>query len=56
MPGKYKLRGSGCSTADSAVASDTRGPGFESDHQPTFIEHNYCLLFVEKTKINKKRP
>ena len=40
-----------------AVASNTRGPGFESRHRQNFI--NQSQLYnrdTEKTKIKKKRP
>ena len=29
---KFDIRGSGCGADDSTVASDSRGPGFESRH------------------------
>ena len=44
--------GSGCGTIDKAVDSDTKGPGFESNHRQLLL-NNY-LLFLEKTKIKKK--
>ena len=50
---------SGCGSVGRAVASDTRGPQFESSHRQknylyrTFV---YCQLCFEKTKIEKKRP
>ena len=37
-----KLRGSGCGSVGRAVASDTRGPWFESSHQQNLL--NICLL------------
>ena len=37
---KGRFEGRGCDTVDSAVASDTRGPGFESSHWQLF-EHIY---------------
>ena len=43
------------SKVDSAVASDTRGPGFESSHRWILNNYQPYLLLVEKTKI-KKRP
>ena len=46
--------GSGCGTVGSTVTSNTRGPRFESSHRQLLL-NNY-LLFVEKTKINKKGP
>ena len=45
--------GCGCGTVCSAVASDNRGPGFESSHRQLLL-NNYYKLFVEKTKINEK--
>ena len=48
--------GSGDGSVGKAVASDTRGPQFESQHRKVFIE--YCLLStvncIEKMKIKKK--
>ena len=38
-------RGSGCGTADSAVASDDRGPGFDSSHRQLLF-NIYLLLTV----------
>ena len=41
----YFFRGSGCGSVGRAVASDTRGPRFESSHQQKFINIlNICLL------------
>ena len=53
-----KNRCSGCGSVGRAVASDTRGPQFESSLRQTFIYIlNICLLStIEKTKIKKKRP
>ena len=51
--------GSGCGSVGRAVASDTRGPRFESSHQQKFIYKLnicYCQLCIEKTTIQKKRP
>ena len=39
-----------------AVASDTRGPWFESSHQQDFIMNINAVNFIEKTKIKKQRP
>ena len=44
--------GSGCGAVDRAVASNTRGPGFESSHRQLLL-NNY-LLFIEKTKNKEK--
>ena len=35
------------------VASDTRGPGFETSHQSNYL---WYLFTVKKTKIKFKRP
>ena len=52
------LLGSGCGSVGRAVASDTRGPQFESSHRRTFIKNIYLPIVncTEKTKIKKKRP
>ena len=50
--------GSGCGSVGRAVASNARGPRFESSHWQPFIS-DICLFTVnciEKTKINEKRP
>ena len=44
-------RGSGCGSAGRAVASNSRGPRFESSFRQTFTVN--C---IEKTKIKKNRP
>ena len=50
--------GSGCGSVGRAVASDTRGPWFESSHRQKFIYRTfvYCQLCIEKTKNKKNRP
>ena len=48
----YKL-GSGCGSVGRAVASNTRGPWFESLY---YMEHLFTVICIEKTKIKKKRP
>ena len=50
--------GSGCGSVGRAVASNTRGPRFESSHWQTFISeiHFYIVNCIEKTKIKEKRP
>ena len=45
--------GSGCGSVGRAVASDTRGPRFESSHWQTGIPDIY-LRNVEKTTIKRK--
>ena len=48
--------GGGCGTVGRAVASNTRGPRFESSHwQTLYIEHVSTVNCIEKTKIKKKR-
>ena len=55
-----KDMGSGCGSVGRAVASNTRGPQFESSHPQKFIYIlNICLLstvFWKDEKIKKKRP
>ena len=41
-------------TVDSAVASDTRGPGFESSHRRLLL-NNYLLLTVCRKDENKEK-
>ena len=51
-------QGSGCDSVGRAVASDTRGPRFESSHRQIYYlywTYIYCQLCIEKTKI-KTRP
>ena len=51
-----KQQGSGCDSVGRAVASNTRGPRFESSHQQ-FILRTYLLLTVKKRgQIKKKSP
>ena len=48
-------RGSGCGSVGRAVASDTRGPRFESSHRQKFIFIlNICLLSTEYWKDENK--
>ena len=47
------LQGSGNGTIDSSVASNVKGPGFESSHRQLLL-HN-ILLFVENTKIKRTK-
>ena len=47
--------GSGCGSVGRAVASDTRGPWFESNH-PQTLYYLYTVNCIEKIKIKKKRP
>ena len=52
--------GSGCDSVGRAVASDTRGPRFESSHRQKIIFLYYTFVYrqlcIENTKIKKKRP
>ena len=45
-------------TVGRVVASDTRGPRFESCHRPTFILDIdlFTINCIEKTEMKKKRP
>ena len=45
--------GSGCGTVGRAVASEIRGPGFESSHRQLLL-NIYLMLNVEKTKNKEK--
>ena len=63
FPSKLKLKlkqkhlffGSGCGSVGRAVASDTRGPQFESSHQQKFIyKWNICLLSTVYWKDENK--
>ena len=46
--------GSGCGSVGRGVASDTRGPRFESSHGETYIQTIFYSF--EKTKTKKKSP
>ena len=46
--------GSGCGTVGRAVASNTRGPGFESSHRQLLL-NNYLLLTVCRKDENKEK-
>ena len=49
--------GSGCAAVGRAVASDTRGPEFESSHRQLLFEHLFTVNCLQKRrKIKKKRP
>ena len=41
---KYQVMGSGGGSVGRAVASDTRGPRFESSHWQTFIKRWFIFL------------
>ena len=56
-PGRNILAvGSGCGAVGRAVATDTRGLGFESSHRQLLLNIYLLFMFVEMTKIKKKRP
>ena len=44
--------GNGCGSVGRAVASDTRGPPFESSHRQKFIQL-FSINCIEKTKLRK---
>ena len=46
--------GSGCGAVGRAVASDTRGPGFESSHRQLLL-NIYLLLTVCRKDENKEK-
>ena len=50
---KCQTLGSGCGSVGRAVASDSRGPRFESSHRQKFILNVYCPLFWKDE--NKER-
>ena len=51
---KIKHMGSGCGAVGRAVASDTRGPGFESSHRQLLL-NIYLLLAVCRKDENKEK-
>ena len=55
---KTKKSGSGCGSVGRAVASNARGPQFQSIHRQTIIMDIYfsTVNCIEKTKIKIKRP
>ena len=56
---KGRWLGSGCGLVGRAVASDTRGPWFESSQWQNVcwtIVYLFTIKCIENTKINKKRP
>ena len=48
--------GSGCGAVGRPVASKTRDLRFESSHPQYYLLLNVLKNYIEKTKINKKRP
>ena len=51
---KYWDLGSGCGAVGRAVASNTRGPGFESSHRQLLL-NIYLLLTVCRKDENKEK-
>ena len=51
---KREVGGSGCGAVGRAVASDTRGPQFESSHWQNSLIYLFTVNCIEKTKIKKK--
>ena len=50
--------GSGCGSIGRAVASNTRGPRFESRHRQIFVEHLFtvnCIVLKNKNKRKRGR-
>ena len=56
----YKAIGQWCGSVGRAVASNTRGPRFESRHRQIFIEHlftvNYIVVYENKRKLGREWP
>ena len=54
----YKGRHSGWGSVGRAMASDSRGPRFQSSHQQTFVSDIYLFTIncIEKMKMKKKWP
>ena len=50
----FHYLGSGCGSVGRAVASDTKGPRFESGHRQTFY-YLFTINWIEKTKTKDKR-
>ena len=50
---KCQTLGSGCGSVGRAVASDSRGTGFESSHRQKFILIIYCQLLMKRRKWRK---
>ena len=50
-----KILGCGCDSVGKAVASNSRGPQFESSHQKTFILNIYLLSTVLKRRKKKSK-
>ena len=45
-------KGSGCSTPDNTVASDTKGPRFESRHKQPLLDNDLLLTVCRKDYNN----
>ena len=51
----FKL-GSGCGAVGRAVAYDTSGPGFESNHRQLLLNIHLLLTVCRKDENKEKRP
>ena len=52
----FQQLGSGCSSVGRAVASDSKGPQFETIQSIIYSEHLFPVNCIEKTKIKIKEP
>ena len=51
-----KIKGSGCDAVGRAVASDTRGPRFESSHRQIYMYYQLYWKDENKEKRGRERP
>ena len=49
-----QVMGSGCGSVGRAVASNWRGPRFESSHREKFILNIYCQLYLKDENKEKE--
>ena len=49
-----QVMGSGCGSVGRAVASNSRGPRFESSHREKFILNIYCQLYLKDENKEKE--
>ena len=52
----YSKHYCGCGSVGKAVASNSRGPWFESRHRQKINEHSLLSTALKRRKIKKKRP
>ena len=52
---QIEAAGSGSGSVGRVVASNSRGPRFESSHRQVFILNIYCLLYWKDEKTNRGR-